>query len=140
MGRGRRAGNVCLFARAGGIAAAGEPLAGEHLPRICPNHRLGLIWLFAPFRARHIANGPAKRIMIVTTLAAALCACSVSKSSRTVDETRQLSPRLIKVGDPVPKGGGVYKLGEPYLAGGKWYVPVNDLSYDRVGLASWYGD
>lgn len=44
------------------------------------------------------------------------------------------------MGDPVPKGGGVYKLGDPYLAGGKWYVPVNDPGYDRVGIASWYGD
>jgi rare lipoprotein A len=78
--------------------------------------------------------------MIVTALAAALCACSATKNSRTVDETRQLSPRLIKVGDPVPKGGGVFKLGEPYLASGKWYVPINDRSYDRVGFASWYGD
>ena len=44
------------------------------------------------------------------------------------------------MGDPVPKGGGVFKLGDPYLAGGKWYVPVNDRAYDRIGLASWYGD
>jgi rare lipoprotein A len=78
--------------------------------------------------------------MIITTLAAVLCACSASKSSHTADETQQLSPRVIKVGDPVPKGGGVFKLGEPYLAGGRWYVPINDRSYDRVGLASWYGD
>jgi rare lipoprotein A len=78
--------------------------------------------------------------MIVTALAAALCACSASKSSRTQDETQQLSPRVIRVGDPVPKGGGVSKLGEPYLAGGKWYVPINDRGYDRVGFASWYGD
>jgi rare lipoprotein A len=78
--------------------------------------------------------------MIVTAFAAALCACSVSKSSRTADENQQLSPRVIKVGDPVPKGGGAYKLGEPYLAAGKWYVPVHDQGYDRVGLASWYGD
>jgi len=56
------------------------------------------------------------------------------------DETRHLSPRLIRVGDPVPKGGGVFKLGDPYLANGKWYVPANDHSYDRTGLASWYGD
>ncbi len=78
--------------------------------------------------------------MIVTALVASLCACSVSKSPRTVDETQQLSPRVIRVGDPVPKGGGVFKLGDPYLAGGKWYVPINDQSYDRVGIASWYGD
>ncbi len=79
--------------------------------------------------------------MIATALAVSLSACSVSKSNLPMtDATRQLSPRLIKVGDPVPKGGGVYKVGDPYLANGKWYVPVNDRSYDRKGLASWYGD
>ena len=65
----------------------------------------------------------------------------MNKTSRTtVDETQALSPRVIKVGDPVPKGGGEYKLGSAYLAGGKWYVPVNDQSYDETGIASWYGD
>lgn len=78
--------------------------------------------------------------MIVTALAASLCACSVPETSSSLDETRALSPRVIKIGDPVPKGGGVYKIGEPYLVGGKWYVPVNDQFYDEVGLASWYGD
>jgi rare lipoprotein A len=79
--------------------------------------------------------------MIVTALVASLCACSVPKGSRShVDETQTLSPRVIRVGDPVPKGGGVFKLGDPYLAGGKWYYPVNDRSYDQVGMASWYGD
>ncbi len=79
--------------------------------------------------------------MIVTALVASLCACSVPNGSRSpVDETQTLSPRVIRVGDPVPKGGGAYKLGDPYLAGGKWYVPVNDTGYDKVGLASWYGD
>ena len=58
----------------------------------------------------------------------------------TVDETQALSPRVIKVGDPVPKGGGEYKLGSAYLAGGRWYTPVNDQTYDETGIASWYGD
>ena len=78
--------------------------------------------------------------MIVTALVASLCACSAPKTSHTVDETQTLSPRVIRVGDPIPKGGGVFKLGEPYLAGGKWFTPVNDQSYDEVGIASWYGD
>ncbi len=79
--------------------------------------------------------------MIVTALAMSLSACSVSRSHRALDdETQHLSPRVIKVGDPVPKGGGVFKVGDPYLANGKWYVPINDRSYDRTGLASWYGD
>ncbi|MBT3072100.1 septal ring lytic transglycosylase RlpA family protein [Rhodomicrobium sp. Az07] len=76
--------------------------------------------------------------MIVTALVASLGACSPQKSP--VDETQTLSPRVIKVGDPVPKGGGAYKLGNPYLANGKWYTPVNDVNYDQVGVASWYGD
>jgi rare lipoprotein A len=116
-------------------------MQGKYLPpSICPNHSLGSMALPAWFKRRHFVNGPAKRIMIVTALAAALCACSPSKSSRTADETQQLSPRVIRVGDPVPKGGGVSKLGEPYVAGGRWYVPASDKSYDRIGLASWYGD
>ncbi|MBJ7536000.1 septal ring lytic transglycosylase RlpA family protein [Rhodomicrobium vannielii ATCC 17100] len=76
--------------------------------------------------------------MIVTALVASLGACTTQKSP--VDETQTLSPRVIKVGDPVPKGGGEYKLGKAYLANGKWYQPVNDVNYDQVGLASWYGD
>lgn len=78
--------------------------------------------------------------MVVSTLAIMLCACSPSDVKQPRDETRMLSPRVIKVGDPVPKGGGVFKLGKPYFAGGKWYTPVHDKTYDEVGLASWYGD
>jgi rare lipoprotein A (peptidoglycan hydrolase) len=110
------------------------------LPSKCPNRSMGSRLLLAKSWLQHIANDPLSRIMIVTALVATLCACSASKSPHAADETQQLSPRVIKVGDPVPKGGGVWKLGEPYLAGGKWYIPVNDQSYDRVGLASWYGD
>lgn len=111
------------------------------LPSKCPNHSFELA-LPVPFGLVVLAKAPATWMMIVTAaLAVSLSACSVSKSNLPLnDETRHLSPRLIRVGDPVPKGGGVFKLGDPYLANGKWYVPVNDRSYDRTGLASWYGD
>ncbi len=110
-------------------------------PSIRPNRTLGFVSLRSGFQLQCIVNASPSRIMIVTALVASLCACSVPRGSRSpVDETQTLSPRVIKIGDPVPKGGGVYKLGDPYLAGGKWYVPVNDMSYDEVGLASWYGD
>lgn len=49
------------------------------------------------------------------------------------------SPRVIAEGQPVPKGGGVYKIGNPYRIAGRWYVPRDEPNYDRVGLASWYG-
>ena len=35
---------------------------------------------------------------------------------------------------------GVYKLGQPYQIQGRWYYPEFDPAYDRVGLASWYGE
>lgn len=44
---------------------------------------------------------------------------------------------------PESTGGptvGVYKLGAPYRINGRLYVPEFDPAYDRVGLASWYGD
>jgi rare lipoprotein A len=32
-----------------------------------------------------------------------------------------------------------YIIGEPYQVSGHWYYPREDFSYDRVGIASWYG-
>ncbi len=122
------------------LARSSSEAKRRSLPIKCPNRASPCEPLQPEFWLRLVVNNPLSRLMIVTALVAALCACSSSKSSHTADETQQLSPRVIRVGDPVPKGGGVWKLGEPYLAGGKWYVPINDQSYDRVGLASWYGD
>ena len=50
------------------------------------------------------------------------------------------SPRVVDPGEPVPKGGGVYRVGAPYVVGGRVYVPQQDPHYQAVGLASWYGD
>jgi rare lipoprotein A (peptidoglycan hydrolase) len=141
MGRGENCGRASLLDGVENGAAKG--LGGGTallLPSKRPNRTMGSKLLAAGSWLQHVANDPLSRIMIVTALAATLCACSASKSSHTADETQRLSPRVIRVGDPVPKGGGVRWLGDPYLAGGKWYIPVNDQSYDHVGLASWYGD
>ncbi|MBI1366034.1 MAG: septal ring lytic transglycosylase RlpA family protein [Alphaproteobacteria bacterium] len=35
---------------------------------------------------------------------------------------------------------GVYKVGSPYKVNGKTYVPHADPDYDKIGVASWYGD
>ena len=37
------------------------------------------------------------------------------------------------------RGGGRYKVGDPYQVGGRWYNPREQPDYDRVGIASWYG-
>jgi rare lipoprotein A len=48
------------------------------------------------------------------------------------------SPRVYKGKHP-PKGGGREMVGQPYMVKGKWYAPKEDKSYDKIGLASWYG-
>jgi rare lipoprotein A len=50
------------------------------------------------------------------------------------------SPRVVALGEPVPKGGGTYRVGKPYVVAGRVYVPEEDVNYREEGLASWYGD
>lgn len=51
------------------------------------------------------------------------------------------SPRVVADGDAVPRGGGAYLTGRPYVIGGQTYVPnQNPKGYTAVGTASWYGD
>lgn len=50
------------------------------------------------------------------------------------------SPRVVEFGEPVPKGGGTYRVGKPYTVAGRVYVPEEDVNYREEGLASWYGD
>jgi rare lipoprotein A len=47
---------------------------------------------------------------------------------------------VVAFGEPVPKGGGTYRVGKPYTVGGRVYVPEENLSYREEGMASWYGD
>lgn len=49
------------------------------------------------------------------------------------------SPRVVEMGEPVPKGGGVYRVGKPYVVAGKTYFPEEDRNYSAVGTSSWYG-
>jgi rare lipoprotein A len=53
---------------------------------------------------------------------------------------QKLSKRVVEYGQPVPKGGGKYHVGKPYTVGGTTFHPREDPKYNRVGLASWYGD
>jgi rare lipoprotein A len=74
-------------------------------------------------------------------LTLANCASSGKFASR-VDPKYGVSssPRVVAFGDPVPKGGGTYRVGKPYTVGGRIYVPEEDVNYREEGLASWYGD
>jgi rare lipoprotein A len=72
-------------------------------------------------------------------LAVALFASLASAISGCGRESAGLGERVIPLGQPVPKGGGRYLVGEPYQVAGVWYRPHAQPDYDRVGKASWYG-
>jgi rare lipoprotein A len=76
-------------------------------------------------------------------LCALACLCLANcSSSNHVDSRWGVSPseRVVDPGAPAPKGGGVYKTGNPYVVGGRTYYPQEDPHYHDEGLASWYGD
>jgi len=89
------------------------------------------------------------QLFLMARSAAALAAClalancaSSGKFASRVDPKYGVSssPRVVALGDPVPKGGGTYRVGKPYTVGGRIYVPEEDVNYREEGLASWYGD
>lgn len=73
--------------------------------------------------------------VIGIAIAAGLGGCSSDKSAFT----GKASPRYEGSGQ-VPRGGGIYKIGNPYKIAGKTYFPKEDTTYDNVGMASWYGE
>jgi rare lipoprotein A len=50
------------------------------------------------------------------------------------------NPIVYKVYQQVPEGGGSYKVGDSYTVAGQRYYPREDLHYDKIGTASWYGE
>ena len=78
---------------------------------------------------------------VATCLVLANCASSDKFASR-IDPKYGVSssPRVVAFGDPVPKGGGTYRVGKPYTVAGRVYVPEEDTDYRAEGMASWYGD
>src|SRR5436190_4636081 len=105
-------------------AAAGMGLDGDMRGAFSLAHRL------APAAA-----------VIAVCLLVANCSSSSKLTSR-VDPRYGVaaSPRVVEPGQPVPKGGGVYRVGKPYEVGGRTYTPEENGRYRAEGLASWYGD
>jgi rare lipoprotein A len=82
------------------------------------------------------------RAAALTVAAVALASCASSdKFARKVDPKYGVasSPRVVDLGERVPKGGGVYRVGKPYVVAGRTYVPEENTSFRSEGLASWYG-
>src|SRR5512140_3420513 len=80
-------------------------------------------------------------VAVAACLVLANCASS-GKFAGRVDPKYGVSssPRVVEFGEPVPKGGGTYRIGKPYTVAGRIYVPEEDVNYREEGLASWYGD
>jgi rare lipoprotein A len=87
----------------------------------------------------------------VVCLSMASCATTKTEPEPPAKKTRskeyfsekeygvKASPRVVSDGQPVPKGGGRFMVGNPYQVRGKTYVPKEDPKYNKSGLASWYG-
>src|SRR5512139_3938338 len=81
------------------------------------------------------------RLLALGAFGVTLANCSGGTSSKLDPKWGvAASPRVVQAGEPVPKGGGVYRVGKPYTVAGRVYVPEEDPHYSVVGLASWYGD
>jgi rare lipoprotein A len=81
----------------------------------------------------------------VAVLGCVLLAGCMATSTRTSSRYNSglgvsASPRVIPPGQPIPKGGGVYRVGHPYVVGGRTYYPSENHHYRHEGIASWYGD
>src|SRR5262245_20885682 len=70
--------------------------------------------------------------------AVAVC-CLVLAHCSGPFSSKEYSPRVVEEGEPVPKGGGIYRVGKPYSVNGRTYVPAENPSYRIEGVASWYG-
>lgn len=70
-------------------------------------------------------------LVAVFLLAGGLTACGGSRAAQN---------SAASTGQPKPPPTDIpYKLGKPYTVAGVRYVPRDDRSYDRTGMASWYG-
>src|SRR5262245_66440065 len=86
--------------------------------------------------------GQVVRLLILGLGCRALANCSDVRMAGKIDPRYGVaaSPRVVEPGQPAPKGGGVYRVGQPYMVGGRVYVPEENVNYSAEGMASWYGN
>jgi rare lipoprotein A len=81
------------------------------------------------------------RVGAVAGCCVALANCSQGPGKLDPKYGVSASPRLVAFGQPVPKGGGTYRVGTSYTIGGRTYNPEeNPTGYTAEGTASWYGE
>jgi len=103
----------------------------------------GVFWTLSIGDARRMNRfGTSAHLFILGLGCLALANCSSGQMAGRIDPRYGVaaSARAVEPGQPVPKGGGVYRVGQPYAVAGRVYVPEEDVNYSAVGMASWYGD
>jgi rare lipoprotein A len=119
---------------ASGILAVGMPEDGQAVAGMV----LGRMGIRGSNRLGQAVQAAAA---ISACLALANCSSSSTSFSRLDPKYGvSSSPRVVGAGEPVPKGGGTYRIGKPYTVAGKLYVPEENINYRAEGIASWYGD
>jgi len=65
-----------------------------------------------------------------------LIACSMKPQRPVINYTQEDLIYMNQYKTLAPKNA---KVGNDYKIGGEWYFPMHDPSYDKTGIASWYG-
>ena len=96
-------------------------------------------------RASHFCGRAAVWQCLAISVLLSACSSATPMPEQRMDISEQpaavgwASPSVVSLERQAPKGGGVYKVGNPYQVDGQWYQPREEPGYDQVGIASWYG-
>ena len=88
-------------------------------------------------QSARIGLGRLARACATIAVALLLANCAAGTGQRA--KNTNYSPKVVADGEPVPRGGGTFKLGNPYTINGRTYYPAHDPAYRAEGIASWYG-
>ena len=80
-----------------------------------------------------------RRIVCAGALALACAVLGGCSANPYGTSASRYGNRVIDDSEPIPKGGGVYKVGQAYSQNGRTYRPAENPSYRAEGMASWYG-
>ena len=80
------------------------------------------------------------RKIILVGIFGLLGACTTAELAIDLAKKRVNEKEAAEVGQNAVMANPHYKVGNPYQIEGIWYYPERDLTYDKTGIASWYGD
>jgi len=82
----------------------------------------------------------ARNGLVLVAMGLAIAGCASHKHTASRDPFAGKGSPIYPGKGPVPWGGGKYYVGKPYQVAGQWFEPKEQPSYDKKGVASWYGE